>query len=103
VITLSILCNNNPESERKISLNFELFAGKWTIEVAIKSKCPDRYAVSTEDKEAARITRGYVTEDIHRRCELATDKHARVRFLRKLRYPYLSKTANSKHRNALSI
>jgi hypothetical protein len=36
---MSIFCNNkNPESERKISPDFELFAGKWAIEMAIKSK-----------------------------------------------------------------
>ena len=75
MITLSILCNNkNHESERNLSLDFELFVGKWAIEVAIKSKCPDRYVVSTEDNEAARIAREYGTEDIHRPHKLKTDR-----------------------------
>ncbi|MHC4585474.1 MAG: hypothetical protein ACYS3N_13155 [Planctomycetota bacterium] len=75
MITLSILCNNkNLESERKISLDFELFIGEWSVEVAVKSICPDRYIVSTEGKEAARISGEYGTEDIHRPYELVTDK-----------------------------
>jgi CMP-N-acetylneuraminic acid synthetase len=55
---MSIFCNNKkPESNRNISLGFELFAGKWAIEAAIKSQCLDRYVVSTEEKEAVRIAR----------------------------------------------
>lgn len=96
---MSIFCNNKkPESNRNISPGFELFAGKWAIEVAIKSKRPDRYVVSTEDKEVVRIVREHGTEDLNHPYKLATVKRARVRFRQKFRYLHRSKTANSNHR-----
>jgi len=46
----------------------------WTIESAKKSKLLDRYVVSTEDREIARIARKYGAEVLDRPKELATDK-----------------------------
>lgn len=46
----------------------------WTIEAAKKSRLLDRYIVSTEDEEIARISRQYRAEVIPRPPELATDE-----------------------------
>ena len=46
----------------------------WTIEAAKKSKVLDRYVVSTEDKEIAKISKKYGAEVINRPKELATDE-----------------------------
>jgi len=58
--------------------NIKNIAGKpliaWTIKAASRSKFLDRYVVSTEDKEIARIAGGCGAEVLHRPPELATDK-----------------------------
>lgn len=58
--------------------NIKQIAGKpliaWTIEAARKSKCLDRYVVSTEDKEIAEIAKQYGAEVLDRPMELATDE-----------------------------
>ncbi len=46
----------------------------WTIEAAKKAKLLDRYVVSTEDKEIAKIAKKYGAEVITRPQELATDE-----------------------------
>lgn len=46
----------------------------WTIEAAKKSKLLDRYIVSTEDKEIAKIARKYGAEVIKRPKKLAGDE-----------------------------
>jgi CMP-N,N'-diacetyllegionaminic acid synthase len=46
----------------------------WTIKAAINSKLLDRYVVSTEDEEIARICEGWGAEIIWRPPELATDE-----------------------------
>lgn len=82
---MSIFCNNKkPKSERNIYLGLELFEGKWATEVAIKTKCLDRYVVSTEDKKVVRITREYCAEDLNRPYKLSTDKRASVRIRQKI-------------------
>lgn len=57
--------------------NIKMIAGKpliaWTIEAAKRSRLMDRYVVSTEDKEIARIAKGYGAEVLRRPGELATD------------------------------
>ncbi len=58
--------------------NIKEIAGKpliaWTIEAAKKSKLLDRYIVSTEDEEIARIAKNYNAEVLDRPAELAGDK-----------------------------
>ena len=58
--------------------NIKIIAGKplvaWTIDAAKKSRLLDRYIVSTEDEEIAKIVTEYGAEIIHRPPELATDK-----------------------------
>jgi len=46
----------------------------WTIEAAKKSKLLDRYVVSTEDQEIAKVAKRYGAEVIPRPTELATDE-----------------------------
>jgi CMP-N-acetylneuraminic acid synthetase len=46
----------------------------WTIEAAKKSKLIDRYVVSTEDREIARIAKEYGAEVLDRPKALARDK-----------------------------
>jgi len=57
--------------------NIKVIAGKplisWTIESALASKHLDKYFVSTEDKEIAKISNDYGAEVIDRPPELATD------------------------------
>jgi CMP-N-acetylneuraminic acid synthetase len=57
--------------------NIKPIAGKplisWTIESALASKFIDKYFVSTEDKEIAKISKDYGAEVIDRPPELATD------------------------------
>ena len=58
--------------------NIKMIAGKplfaWTIEAAKKSKLIDRYVVSTEDEEIARVARDYGAEVLKRPAKLATDR-----------------------------
>jgi len=58
--------------------NIKLIAGKpliaWTIEAALKSRLLDKYIVSTEDKEIAKISKQYGADVLHRPPELATDE-----------------------------
>lgn len=58
--------------------NIKPIAGKpliaWTIEAAKKSKLIDRYIVSTEDDEIARVANGLGAEILRRPAELATDE-----------------------------
>lgn len=46
----------------------------WTIEAALRSKLIDRYVVSTEDPEIARVAAKYGAEVLKRPAYLATDK-----------------------------
>ncbi len=68
--------------------NIKEIAGKpliaWTIESAKKSKMLDRYVVSTEDEEIARIVRKYGVEVLHRPSELATDEASTLSVLQHL-------------------
>ncbi len=58
--------------------NIKIIAGKpliaWTIEAVKQSKLIDRYVVSTEDDEIARIAHRYGAEVLRRPPELATDE-----------------------------
>lgn len=58
--------------------NIRLLFGKpllaWTIEAARAAKLLDRYIVSTEDEEIARVAREYGAEVVDRPKELATDE-----------------------------
>lgn len=58
--------------------NIKILFGKpliaWTIEAAKHSKLLDRYVVSTEDREIAKIAEKYGAEVISRPRELATDE-----------------------------
>lgn len=45
----------------------------WTIEAALRSKLIDRYVVSTEDQEIARVAAKYGAEVLKRPASLATD------------------------------
>ncbi|UCD54944.1 MAG: acylneuraminate cytidylyltransferase family protein [Candidatus Omnitrophota bacterium] len=58
--------------------NIKEIAGKpliaWTIEAAKSAKLLDRYIVSTEDTEIARVSRKYGAEILKRPACLATDK-----------------------------
>ena len=58
--------------------NIKMIAGKpllaWTIEAAKISKLIDRYVVSTEDEEIARVARDCGAEVLKRPPELATDE-----------------------------
>jgi len=58
--------------------NIKTISGKpliaWTIEAAKKSKLIDRYVVSTEDEEIARVAKEYGAEVINRPFELASDE-----------------------------
>lgn len=58
--------------------NIKMIAGKpllaWTIETAKKSKLIDRYVVSTEDEEIARVARDCGAEVLKRPPEFATDE-----------------------------
>lgn len=58
--------------------NIKEIAGRplltWTIEAAKKSTMLDRYIVSTEDEEIAKIARDYGAEVLHRPSKLATDE-----------------------------
>lgn len=58
--------------------NIKMIAGKpliaWTIEAAKNSKLIDRYVVSTEDEEIARVARDCGAEVLKRPPELATDE-----------------------------
>ena len=58
--------------------NIKMIAGKplvaWTIEAATNSKLLDKFIVSTEDPEIAKISRQYGAEVINRPFELATDE-----------------------------
>ena len=57
--------------------NIRMIAGKhliaWTIEAARASSLLDRFVVSTEDAEIARISKEYGAEVVDRPAELATD------------------------------
>lgn len=65
-------------SKGLVGKNIKMIAGKpliaWTIESAKKSKLIDRYAVSTEDEEIAKVAKEYGAEVIKRPLELATDE-----------------------------
>ncbi len=65
--------------------NIQTIAGKpliaWTIEAAQKSKLLNRYVVSTEDKEIAKISRDYGAEILNRPKELATDDASTINVL----------------------
>jgi CMP-N,N'-diacetyllegionaminic acid synthase len=56
--------------------NIRLLCGKpllvWTVEAALRSRCIDRYVVSTEDDEIARVAREAGAEVLDRPAELAT-------------------------------
>lgn len=58
--------------------NIRMLSGKpliaWTIETAKKSRLLDRYVVSTENREIARVSEEYGAEVINRPKELATDE-----------------------------
>ncbi|MEA3494002.1 MAG: acylneuraminate cytidylyltransferase family protein, partial [Candidatus Margulisiibacteriota bacterium] len=58
--------------------NIKMIAGKplivWTIEAAKRSKLMDRFVVSTEDPEIAKIAREHGAEVVIRPAELATDE-----------------------------
>lgn len=58
--------------------NIKRIAGKpliaWTIEAAKKSKLIDRYVISTEDKEIAKIAGKYGAEVLERPYKLATNR-----------------------------
>lgn len=58
--------------------NIKMIAGKpliaWTIEAAKNSKLIDRYVVSTEDDEIARVVKDHGSEVLKRPPELATDE-----------------------------
>lgn len=58
--------------------NIKTIAGKpliaWTIEAARKSKLIDRYIVSTEDEEIARLAKDNGSQVLHRPLALATDE-----------------------------
>lgn len=58
--------------------NIKMIAGKpllaWTIEAAKKSKILDRYIVSTEDKEIAKVASDSGAEVLFRPAHLATDE-----------------------------
>lgn len=58
--------------------NIKMIAGKpliaWTIEAAGRSKLLDRFVVSTEDPEIARISKEYGAPVINRPARLATDR-----------------------------
>ena len=58
--------------------NIKMIAGKpllaWTIEAAKKSKFIDKYVVSTEDKEIAKVAQRFGAEVLYRPAELATDE-----------------------------
>ncbi len=57
--------------------NIKMIAGKpllaWTIEAAKKSTLLDKYVISTEDKEIARVAKRYGAEVIFRPRKLASD------------------------------
>lgn len=57
--------------------NIKMVAGKpliaWTIEAAKESMLLDRYVVSTEDEEIARVAREYGSEVLERPASLSTD------------------------------
>jgi N-acylneuraminate cytidylyltransferase len=58
--------------------NIKMIVGKpliaWTIEAAKESRLLDRYVVSTEDTEIARISEDFGAEVLKRPAELATDE-----------------------------
>lgn len=58
--------------------NIKMIAGKpllaWTIEEAKKSKLIDKYVVSTEDKEIAKVAQSFGAEVLLRPAKLATDE-----------------------------
>ena len=54
----------------------------WTIKAAKQSKLLDKYVVSTEDEEIAKISRKYGAEIIERPPELATDEASPLSVLR---------------------
>jgi len=58
--------------------NIREIAGKpliaWTIEAALRSDLLDRYIVSTEDPEIARVSKEFGAEVLDRPADLATDK-----------------------------
>ena len=66
--------------------NIKPIAGKpliaWAIEAALKSKLIDRYVVSTEDEEIARVAREYGAEVLLRPAELATDEASTLSVLK---------------------
>ncbi|MCK4244565.1 MAG: acylneuraminate cytidylyltransferase family protein [Candidatus Omnitrophica bacterium] len=66
--------------------NIRMICGKpliaWTIKAARQSKLLDRYVVSTEDEEIAKISRKYGAEIIERPPELATDEASPLSVLR---------------------
>lgn len=65
--------------------NIKTIAGKpliaWTIEAARQSKLLDRYVVSTEDNEIAKISTDYGAEVLNRPAELAADEVATISVL----------------------
>ena len=65
--------------------NIKGIAGKpliaWTIEAAKESGMIDRYVVSTEDKEIAKIVREYGVEVLSRPSALATDEATTISVL----------------------
>lgn len=66
--------------------NVKKIAGKplicWTIEAAKQSKLLDRYVVSTEDEEIARIAKWYGAQVVDRPAKLATDKATTIAVMR---------------------
>lgn len=58
--------------------NIKLIAGKpliaWTIESAKKAALLDKYIVSTEDKDIAKVAKDYDAEVLYRPPELASDE-----------------------------
>jgi N-acylneuraminate cytidylyltransferase len=56
----------------------------WTIEAAHESKLLDRFVVSTEDPEIARVSRAYGAEVVDRPAALATDEATTLSVLQDL-------------------
>ncbi|MDI6743337.1 MAG: acylneuraminate cytidylyltransferase family protein [Smithella sp.] len=68
--------------------NIKMIAGKplivWTIEAARKSKLIDRFVVSTEDPEIARIARENGAEVLDRPADLTTDEASTLAVLQQV-------------------
>lgn len=65
--------------------NIKMIAGKpliaWTIEATKQATMLDKYVISTEDEEIAKITRKYDAEVLYRPPELASDEAATISVL----------------------